>query len=129
MTTHWLCEYELGHPEIDRDHRALIEVLAILSMGYCDRDLVDTQVKILERYVIDHFEHEESLMRQGGFPELAHHLDLHAQFRADVKRMRAEWVAGENPDLQAEIAAELSHWLINHIQGADRAYIPWILKT
>jgi hemerythrin len=68
-------------------------------------------------------------MRQGGFPELAHHLDLHAQFRADVRRMRAEWAADDNPDLQAEIAAELSRWLIGHIQGADRAYIPWIRKN
>ena len=126
MDTEWHDEYEIGHSEIDRDHRGLIGVLGILSKGYCDSDLVDTQIKTLELYVTVHFAREERLMRQGGYPGVGQHAALHQQFRANVKRMRAQWTAGDTPELQAEIAAELSRWLIDHIQGADRAFAPWI---
>ena len=128
MENSWRTEYEIGHSEIDREHRVLIEVLRVLSTGYCDRDLVDTQIKMLERYVFDHFEHEERLLRQGDYPRLSQHQGLHQQFRAKVARMRAAWADSDHPDLQAEIAADLFRWLIEHIQGADRAYVPWLPK-
>ena len=129
MDTEWHDEYATGHPEIDHDHRTLIGVLAVLSNAYCDADLVDTQIKTLELYVNVHFAREERLMRQGDFPGLAQHVALHEAFRVNVRRMRAQWLAGDNPRLREEITAELSRWLVAHIQGADRAYIPWLPPT
>lgn len=126
----WKPEYEIGHPEVDQDHRMLILVLGVLSQGYCDRDLVESQIKILERYVVEHFGREEHLMRQAGYPHLEAHLALHTQFRADVSRIRRQWMtSGDDPELQAEISETLSHWLVNHILGADRAYGPWLAKA
>ena len=129
MDLNWKAEYEIGHPEIDEDHRALIQVLDILSRGYCDRDLVDSQIKILERYVIDHFDREERLMRESGYPHLESHIVLHAQFRTRVSRMRQRWADEENLELQSEITTALSQWLVDHIQAADHDYAPWLATT
>ena len=129
MDQGWKPEYEIGHPEIDRDHRGLIQVLGVLSQGYCDRDLVDSQIKILERYVTDHFGREERLMSLASYPHLEAHKALHTQFRHSVARMRRQWADQDCPELQAEITEALSQWLVDHILGADHAYGPWLTKT
>ncbi|RAU22311.1 hypothetical protein CU669_09320 [Paramagnetospirillum kuznetsovii] len=121
--------HAIGHPDIDRAHSALADVIGVLSAGYCDADLVDTQIKILERYVIEHFALEESLMFDSGYPDLAEHKALHQYFREKVRRLRAQWAETGHPDLHKSIAEDLSDWLSGHIESADRAYIPWILGT
>lgn len=126
MNTEWHDEYVIGHPEIDQDHRTLIGILAVLSKGYCDSDLVDTRIKTLELYVNVHFAREERLMRRSGFPDLNQHMAMHEAFRARVRRMREQWAAGDTSQLQEDIVAQLSRWLVDHIQGADRTYIPWL---
>ncbi|CAA7625194.1 bacteriohemerythrin [Magnetospirillum sp. SS-4] len=128
MTIGWRDEYAIGHSEIDQDHRSLMDALAVLSSGYCEADLVDTQIKLLERYTIEHFAREEQLMRGIGYPDIDAHLALHDQFRDSVRRLRAQWAAGYTPELQAEIAAELSHWLEKHILAADHDYGAWLRK-
>jgi hemerythrin-like metal-binding protein len=124
----WKPEYEIGHPEIDQDHRSLIQVLGVMSLGYCDRDLMDSQIKILERYVMDHFSREERLMHQVGYPHLEDHKALHSQFRDSVAQMRRQWADQDYPELQAKITEALSRWLVDHILGADHAYAPWLSK-
>ena len=126
MDVHWKDEYATGHADMDKDHRTLVDILAVLATGYCEHDLVDSQIKMLERYVAGHFAREERLMTAGGFPDLAAHLEQHQHFRDDVRRMRQQWNAGDNPKLQAEIIDRLTHWLLEHIAVADRAYVPWI---
>jgi hemerythrin len=128
MRIGWCDEYAIGHSDIDGDHRALMDVLVILSAGYCEADLVDTQIKMLERYIIEHFAREERLMRQIGYPEIERHLALHGQFRATVRRLRTLWAGDNSPELQTEIVGELSQWLENHILVADRDYSSWLPK-
>ncbi len=128
MIIGWRDDYAIGHPDIDGDHRALMDALAILSTGYCETDLVDTQIKMLERYTIEHFAREERLMRQIGYPEIDRHLALHEQFRASVRRLRTLWAGVNTPEIQTEIVRELSQWLENHILVADRDYGKWLQK-
>lgn len=125
----WRREYELGNDLLDREHQALFGALATLSSGYCDRDLVHSQLKILEHYVTVHFQREEGLMAAAGYPQLSEHQALHEEFRATVRRLRDHWNANDLPQVQAEIIAELSSWLADHIGGADRAYAPWLTRT
>lgn len=126
MPSGWHDSYAIGLPEIDQEHRALVEVIAVLSKGYCERDLVDTQIKILERYIEEHFAREEELMHQTGYPDLESHRDMHHDFTAQVQSMRTRWALDNTPELHAEIAAELGHWMHDHILRVDRAYGPWL---
>ena len=125
----WRDDYTLGHADIDADHRTLFDVLGDLERGYCDRDLIDSQIKRLERYVAVHFAREEALMRQGGYPDIDRHLVQHRDFTATVQAMRAAWNADDTPQLQSQIAARVSDWLRGHILGSDRQYAPWLPKA
>lgn len=126
ISLEWNTNYEMGHPRLDAEHRSLFQVLATLSRGYCDRDLVDTQIKILEHYVTAHFALEERMMEESAYPGIDGHRALHAEFHATVARLRAHWREDDAPSVQREIIAELSDWLARHIIGADHAYLPWV---
>jgi len=128
MDVRWTDEYAIGQPDIDRDHRTLVGILGVLSQGYCDRDLVDTQIKMLEHYVADHFSREEQMMFDGGYPDLEPHQEQHWRFCNEVKRMRESWATGDTLELQAEIIDRLSAWLMDHILVVDRRYMPWIKR-
>ena len=123
---HWRSEFTMGHARLDQHHRALFEALATLSPLYCDRDLVHSQIKILEHHVAAHFALEEELMAQSGYPQLPAHQALHEEFRATVRRLRDHWNDNDLPQVQTEIVTELSSWLSTHILGADREYLPWL---
>ncbi len=120
----WNSDYEMGHPRLDAEHRALFEVLATLSRGYCDHDLVDTQIKILEHHVAAHFALEERMMVEASHAHLDQHRALHSKFRAMVARLRAHWQEDDAPSVRQEIIAELSDWLARHIVGTDHADLP-----
>lgn len=126
----WNSLYEVGHPELDAEHRSLFEVLATLSQGPCEIDLIDAQIQVLEHYVLAHFDREERLMAGAGYPFLAEHRQQHEDFRATVAGLRARWGQGDPAAIRREIITELSAWLAYHIIDADHGYKGWItMKT
>jgi len=86
----------------------LVQVLATLSQGYCDRDLVDTQIKILEHYVAAHFAMEERMMEEAAYPGIDGHRALHAEFHATVVRLRAHWREDDAPSVRRQILKQRS---------------------
>lgn len=122
----WNPIYEVGHSELDAEHRSLFEVLATLSQGPCEVEVIDTQIQVLEHYVLAHFDREERLMIEAGYPFLTEHLQQHEDFRATVAGLRARWGQGDPAAIRREIIKELSAWLSYHIIDADHGYKGWI---
>lgn len=126
----WNPIFEVGHSELDAEHRSLFEVLATLSRGPCEIELIDTQIQVLEHYVVAHFDREECLMAEAGYPFLAEHRQQHEDFRATVASLRARWGEGHPAAIRQEITKELSAWLSYHIIDSDHGYKGWItMKT
>ncbi|CAA7625135.1 Hemerythrin-like metal-binding protein [Candidatus Terasakiella magnetica] len=123
----WQADYEIGHREIDRDHKMVLEILSTLAHDHCEPDLIDSQIKILEWYVIHHFEREERLMRDAAYPDLPHHRTLHDGFRDKVRTMREAFPVDKAAEAQARIFTELGQWWVSHIRSCDRAFIPWVV--
>ena len=88
---HWSRDYLVDHPEIDDHHKELFQLTRMLD------EIVITQLSdaklhvmilFLEHYVADHFEEEETLMKDANFIGLAHHQEEHSYFRARVGLLR-----------------------------------------
>jgi hemerythrin len=123
----WNAAYEIGHPELDAEHRSLFGVLAALSGTYCDPDLIDTQVKILEHYAVVHFEREERLMAETGYPFLAEHRKMHDGFRRTVAGLRSRRATEDPAAIRDEMIRVLSDWLSRHIIDVDHGYKDWVV--
>lgn len=123
----WNAAYELGHPELDAEHRSLFEVLRAILTGFCDLDLLDTQIKLLEHYIAVHFGREERLMAESGYPFLAEHQHQHEGFRHTVARIRDRLAPDDLAATRGEMIAALSHWLSHHIIDSDHDYKDWVV--
>ena len=76
----WKPHYSVGDPSIDAQHQQIIEMINELHVAYAaQRTDVDLK-KIMDRliqYTVTHFQHEEQLMRECGYPALTSHQMLH----------------------------------------------------
>ena len=75
----WLEEYSVGNPELDAQHRKMIELLAGLVKFTNSGGVVDPSSAIAEvnRYAEQHLRHEEMMLSVRGYPEYARHKAEH----------------------------------------------------
>jgi hemerythrin len=125
----WTDDYLVGDGTIDNDHRGLfaavneLEDAANTGAGVSE---VKRIVVYLVRYVNEHFQREERLMHDCGYPDLAEHRDRHRRFSEKVYAI--ELICRTEPDTLdlGELVEFLRGWLVRHILGADRDFSPYL---
>ncbi len=87
----WKKKYSVGVRLIDTDHKNLFEIINTLHDGI-QRGLSTSQIGIaiagLARYVDEHFEREEDLMREYCYPGLPKHQESHRDLIRKVYAIR-----------------------------------------
>jgi hemerythrin len=118
----WTSALAVGVPQLDAQHQELFRRAerAIAALRAGDREEVLPLLVYLEEYVVHHFEAEERLMREVGFPGLEGHAALHRAFRADFAGMLRDYRrTGPTALVALTVHNWLSDWLRNHIGGVD----------
>ena len=111
----WDQSMSVGVPTLDKDHMRLLELFNdVLSSG------------IANRYTEHPVSREELKQEQGGFPDLAAHRDAHRYFIDEIARQRAEFEESDAVMLRIDLILLLKEWLLEHIQGADKKYSPFM---
>jgi hemerythrin-like metal-binding protein len=108
-------------PEIDEDHRRLVDLFNILNRSVAEGDEKNYTEAVMEELIsctVWHFRHEERLMLKygyGGFQEhKSEHEDLVASAKALQKKLLQAGQAVSSEDIEF-----LEHWLTGHILGTD----------
>ncbi|MGX8796630.1 bacteriohemerythrin [Fusibacter sp. JL298sf-3] len=119
----WDDRLKINHSKIDRDHKMIIEKARELSesmMKGNDRNQIMQTVDFLNRYVKTHFEEEERLQRQHGYPKLAEHQASHKYFVNQLSdlsmRIKADPTSAKNA---IDLNKLISGWFVNHIKRMD----------
>jgi len=110
-------------PEIDEDHRRLIDLFNLLNRAVAEGDAKDYTEALMDELIsctVWHFKHEERLMLKYGYPDLAAHRTEHAALIDTAKELQQQLLHGASPPSGEDIAF-LEHWLTGHIYGADMA--------
>jgi hemerythrin len=128
--TGWSDAYLVGVPEMDDQHRRLVELISRFYDSLSDRApareaLADLVCGILD-YTRYHFTTEERLMREWGYPEAEAHRDQHGGFIARAVSLADRFTQGQLV-LSIEATSFLREWILSHIQGTDRALARHIL--
>lgn len=113
-----------GIDEIDEQHRQLVAIYNELDdafqQGRANRQMSEILAR-LYRYTKVHFEHEERLLEECAWPDLAQHRFEHRQLaeklRSFVVRYRR---AGER--ISAEVVDFVRAWVVDHIMQCDLRY-------
>ena len=120
----WKDEYSVRVPEIDRQHRRLVDLINelhdVMKSG-SDAARLSCVVDQLLAYTHYHFDFEERVMEHAHYPALDDHKRVHRAMMAQVKEFRNR-VASSAASLPIGLMNFLKNWLFKHILETDMRY-------
>lgn len=120
----WKSVYETGIVALDNEHRKLIEQVNLLYEAVRDKkctEVIGDILIMLEDYTENHFQHEEKLMEEYGYPGLAEHRKVHQELRDAVQQLKAREPLATQ-ELARELLQFLRVWVLEHIVDVDKRY-------
>ena len=115
-------DLRVGHEEIDRQHESLFEIVNRLHDAMragTSRQEQGNILAFLRTYTVEHFEMEETLMRDTAYPDLDSHKALHDNLVQQVNDLEQKYAAG-SMTLSIMVMHFLKDWLAHHISEVDR---------
>ena len=121
----WNANFETGIPEIDSQHRRLVDLLNRLVTHLAFRaeaPALNAVFEELKAYTLIHFCDEEAIWAAelGDADWAPAHARSHAGFVEEVLRLKAEENVKPLDDVIEDIVGFLTHWLALHIIDADK---------
>lgn len=120
----WNNRFETGIPVIDSQHRALFDAVNKLADSFKDgtsKATVKDSMDFLVKYTAEHFQTEEKVMKDMGYPKLTSHMAEHAQLVSKAQDLQGRLAAGKSATL--EVSTFLADWLKHHINEVDMGYV------
>lgn len=133
MLIAWTPDLELGQPGVDHQHREIFRRAGALSEALTQgqgRVEVGRLVEYVAAYTYGHFQDEEHLMEEAGYPRLAEHRKIHAAFLAEMRDRRAAYLRdGASSSLAISFHMRVCTWLVQHIAATDRQFARFRQET
>ena len=118
----WRTEFETGVPEIDHEHRELIDwinrTLAASSAPDVARDGVVVLLGEIYAKISAHFALEERVMKDRNYDQFAQHKRDHERLLDDIRDIMDEYESGAalDPD---RFANRMTDWFGEHFRTQD----------
>ena len=115
---------------MDDQHGILMDTLNELRLAMvrgCGREQVSELLDQLIEFTRMHFWSEEQLMEQTGFLGLAKHRAEHHRLLAQILQSARRLQHGEAVQT-SDFLCFLHDWFIDHVEGLDQEYGPWLNK-
>lgn len=118
----WIAAFETGSSEIDALHRELIQdcggLLLLIENNAAWPLIVDEATRLIESYIA-HFQLEEMLLEQTGFPRRLEHLAEHRRMERKLRGLieRMKQVNGslkEHRDIPRSLGPALVDLIVRH---------------
>src|SRR5690554_6641341 len=120
----WSSDYQVNHPEIDKEHQRLFKMLNEFYQGIQDgssKEKLARLIRGLLEYAQTHFSHEEEYMKSIGFPYLLQHKEEHKAFIQKANAFYEKYTTGKLI-LSLEVTNFIKEWITNHIKKEDKKY-------
>ena len=121
----WSDSFKIGEDEIDKEHWGLFALIHDLGEKFeqgAAEASINLTIEALVAYVDIHYDHEERLMQDSGYPAFEDHKRAHEALTRRVAGLQEDWQrAPETIDLEA-LMDFLSNWLSEHILNVDMKF-------
>lgn len=120
-----------GNKTIDEQHKELIDKINQLLQAIetnRDKAVAVKTLNFLTDYVYYHFQEEEKLQEEAGYPGLEDHKKQHEILKntvADLTDMLEE-EEGPSDAFVAQLNKKVIEWFYRHIEGFDRSVAEYI---
>jgi hemerythrin len=125
----WEPAFNLGIPEVDNQHKKIIDFINALNQAFIDNVTNDKIGNILDDmsdYASKHFKTEEELFEKTNFPLMKEHKTQHEYFVKKVEDFKKSFYQGQ--PITFRLMKFLRSWWTNHILDSDREYVE-IIKS
>jgi len=112
-----------GNKMVDDDHKEIFRLVKdVIDQKYEEREeKVTTVIAFLANYVVRHFNSEEHLMMESGYPKTGEHKKQHADFVAEVGELQKKIAEDSTTlDISLEVNNTIVKWLVEHVIGSDK---------
>lgn len=121
-----MCDpFNFGVAEIDKVHADLVRLARALHKAFAEGRSVKEIEQILREFEViarQDFYHEESSMRETGFPDYANHKAEHEALSKDIDLLKAQLKSeGPSSTLAVQTQRRMREWLVGHLAMADKA--------
>ena len=123
----WKDEYAIGIPELDNQHKTLIEFLTDFELAFAGNAHWNTVHPLIVRtraFVKFHFAVEESLIQIVGYPAFFAHQAEHQHVLQQLEALEQRILRKEMKD---EVLPQISAWLFQHIIDSDKPFARYAL--
>jgi hemerythrin len=121
----WDESLSVGIPEIDADHQRFIALVNDLNSAISSRQEKPEVERRLRLIIADahiHFEHEEKLFAEYGYPDAKRHAELHAEITSQYLRILDEFHRYKDSYLWIESGLLIKKLLVDHLLQEDMKY-------
>lgn len=126
----WKETFSVKNDDIDAQHQKLIEMINDMHDAMKTGKGSEAVAEIIDemkRYTVYHFETEEKLMEEAGYPELKEHREEHQHFNKKVNEFCKE-MKKSKAGLSMQVMSFLADWMRKHFLEVDQKYVPYINK-
>lgn len=124
----WKDSLSVGIDIIDNDHKKLLGMINQLQTAahyQTDDALIESTLNDLIDYTKYHFAREEQLMQKNNYPGFEAHKKQHEAMVQQVTQFINEYRIDKTRTID-NVILYLKTWLINHINGSDQEYTPFL---
>ncbi len=119
----WSDKFSTDILSIDRQHQELLflsqkllEVLGDENASTADKQAA---FKDLADHALAHFDYEERVMRNIGFPGRDEHINEHDDLRREIEEMTETVMHGDDTDDWKGLVSLVQVWVLRHIVSSD----------
>lgn len=112
----WLDTYKIGNDSVDQQHQYLFK-LANQIVEAKDTESLREYAMLLYRHIREHFQAEEALMKQHGYPAYAEHVQAHNQMLDKLVEISDHIHQGKWQ--HDEVQQFMRGWVLVHILDVD----------
>jgi hemerythrin len=124
----WNEKNNLNIPIIDEQHHGIVATINSFH-HFVQKDQGEKVIKptllTLEQFTQLHFETEEALMKESGYPGFEEHLLLHQELMKKTRSIAGDASQKSNADVVLKF---LKQWWLGHINIEDRKYAPHVIR-
>ncbi len=125
----WSSEFSVGVEKLDDQHKKMIRTINKLIENpdsSVDSEVVSEVLNELRQYACEHFELEETILEEIGYPDLECHKAEHKAFREKLVAVCSATTVHIN-DVPSILFNFLNDWLVNHILQDDMKYRSFLI--
>jgi hemerythrin len=126
----WEARFNLQVDIIDEQHRQLVDLMnRLIDIKQNDQsgEGVVEALGEMTNYLGDHFDTEEQMMIDQGYPEIDSHREEHQNFVAQTAYYIATY-RETGVSLKKDILTFLQEWLVDHILKTDQDFGRFLKK-